>query len=70
VLELYLREWGNRRLRIWGRKGQYMGGVPASHGGILVEYPYLAEERYQELENRARSRKRGGEGYGSWNREN
>jgi hypothetical protein len=47
-----------------------MGGVPASHGGILVEYPYSAEERYQELENRARSRKRGGEGYGSCNREN
>ena len=26
MLELYLREWGNRRLRIWGRKGRYMGG--------------------------------------------
>ena len=27
----------------------------ASYGGILVEYPYSGEQRYQELENRARS---------------
>lgn len=29
--------------------------VLASYGGILVEYPYSNETRYQELENRARS---------------
>ena len=33
-----------------------VASVLASYGGILVEYPYSAEERYQELENRARSR--------------